>query len=75
MIQGYGFFVFALALILIITGIVYLFLLAQEDERERKERETIYRTEMQSKKCGIVHNENKTPAYYRVEKFESAGKE
>lgn len=75
MIQGYGILVFALALILIVTGIVYLFLLTQDDERERKERELLYRIEMQSKKCGIIHNENKTPAYYRVQKFENAGGE
>lgn len=75
MIQGYGIFVFVLALILIITGIFYLFSLTQEDERERKERELIYRAEMQSIKCGIVHNENKIPAYHRVERLENAGKE
>lgn len=75
MIQDYGIFAFVLALILLIIGIVYLFLLAQEEESDRKDRERIYRTEMQTKKLGIPHNENKIPAYYRVQKFENTSKE
>jgi hypothetical protein len=75
MIQDYGIFAFVIALILLIIGMVYLFLLAQEEESDRKERELIYRTEMQFKKCGVAHNENKIPAYYRVQKFDTASKE